>query len=176
MTDPKRVPNPIRAARALPKGAAIIYRHYGSEDRHGIAKALRDITFAREQQFLIGHDPELAIEAGADGVHFRRDAALIEPTLWRKRCPGWIITMAGLKGEQTYLGNSLLLDGIFISSVFKSDSPSAGLPIGTEAFAQICTAAPVPVIALGGINEKTALNLLGTGAAGIAGIGGFLRA
>lgn len=176
MTDPKRVPEPVRAARALPKGAAIIYRHYGREDRHGIAKALRDITFEREQQLLIGHDPELAIEAGADGVHFRRDAALIEPTLWRKRCPDWIITMAGLKGEQTYLGNFLVLDGIFISSVFKSDSPSAGLPIGTEAFAQICTAMPVPVIALGGINEKTAPNLLGTGAAGVAGIGGILWA
>lgn len=174
MTDPKRVPDLVRAARALPKGAAIIYRHYGSEDRHGIAKALRDITFAREQQFLIGHDPELAIEAGADGVHFRRNATLIEPTLWRKRCPDWIITMAGLKGEKNYSGSLSVLDGIFISSVFKSNSPSAGAPIGTAALAQICAATPVPVIALGGINEKTAPSLLGTGAAGIAGIGGIL--
>jgi len=54
------------------------------------------VTFKRQQQFLIGDDPQLAIEVGADGVHFRRDANVSAPTLWRQRCPDWLISMAGI--------------------------------------------------------------------------------
>lgn len=174
MTDPKRVPDPVTAAQRLPEGTAIIYRHFGKEERYEEAEALRQVTFARRQQLLIGHDPGLAIIVGADGVHFRRDAALVLPSLWRKRCPDWIITMAGLKGSQHYTGNLMASNGIFISSIFSSLSPSAGHPIGIETLTEICAKLPVPVIALGGINVKTAPELIGTGAAGLAGIEGLL--
>ncbi len=137
------------------------------------AKALRNITFARRQQFLIGNDPDLAIEIGADGVHFRRDAALVEPKLWRRRCPDWLITMAGIKSGN-YTGNLDVLDGLFISSVFDSQSPSAGNPIGIKQFSNITKALKVPVFALGGITAANAHELAGSGAAGLAGVSGFV--
>lgn len=174
MTDPKRVSDVVAAALKLPQGTAIIYRHFGSAHRFVDAEALRQVTFKCGQQFLIGDDPELAIEVGADGVHFRRDAKLTDPTLWRQRCPDWLISMAGIKSGD-YIGDLSVLDGLLVSSVFPSQSPSAGDPIGAERFTQLVRYLPAPIFALGGVNKKTAPKLLGSGAAGIAGIGFSLR-
>lgn len=174
MTDPQRVIDPVAIARALPRGAAIIYRHFGKDGHIKEAKALRQVTFENEQQLLMGHDPELAVDIGADGVHFRRDADLLAPRHWRGNCPGWIITMAGLKGSQDYKSDLSVLDGLFISSVFYSKSPSAGDPIGVAALSEICKNLDVAVFALGGVNQRTIGKLTGTGIAGIAGIEGLL--
>lgn len=173
MTDPKRLPDPLIAAQNLPEGAAIIYRHFGEDNRQNLAQQLRQITFARRQQFLVGHDPELAAAVGADGVHFRRGANTALPALWRRRCPDWIITMAGLKNGKAYAGKLSVLDALFVSSVFPSTSPSAGEPIGTKGLRSACKTHDVPVIALGGINSANAAQLVGTGAAGLAGISGI---
>ncbi len=186
MTDPQRVLDPVAVAQGLPRGSAIIYRHFGRDGHRREADALRQVTFARDQQLLMGHDPELAVQIGADGVHFRRDGQVLAPSLWREKCPDWIITMAGLKGgqkyqknyqksyQQNYQGDLSVLDGLFVSSVFYSKSPSAGDPIGVPALTDICARLPVPVFALGGINTRTVHDLIGSGAAGLAGIEGLI--
>lgn len=174
MTDPQRALDPIAAAKNLPKGTAVIYRHFGHENHERVAEQLRGVTFEKDQQFLIGHDPELAMKVGADGVHFRRDEALRAPMIWRQRCPDWIISMAGLKGAQTYSGDLSVLDGLFISSVFYSKSPSAGDPIGVDVLKKICDDLEVPVFALGGVKPSTAPKLIESGAAGLAGIDGLM--
>jgi len=170
MTDPKRVTDVVAAAEMLPRRAAIIYRHFGSAHRFVDAETLRQVTFKRQQQFLIGDDPQLAIEVGADGVHFRRDANVSAPTLWRQRCPDWLISMAGIK-MGNYAGDVSILDGLLLSSIFPSQSQSAGDPIGVETLKEKTRKLPVPVFALGGVNNKTAPKLIGSGAAGVAGIG-----
>ncbi len=170
MTDPERVPDVVAAALKLPRGTAIIYRHFGSAHRFVDAEALRHVTFERGQQLLIGADPELAIEVGADGVHFRRDAKVELPTLWRQRCPDWLISMAGIKSGD-YAGDLSVLDGLLISSIFPSQSLSAGQPIGVQNFANKVASLAAPIFALGGIHKDTAPKLIGSGAAGIAGIG-----
>jgi len=78
--------------------------------------------------------------------------------------------MAGIKSGEYQSGLSAL-DGLLVSSVFPSQSPSAGVPIGIESFSKLTRALPVPVFALGGVNKTTAPKLIGSGAAGLAGIG-----
>jgi len=173
MSDPDRVPDIFPVLKKLPEGAALIYRHFGKADRYEEALNLRQITFARQQQFLIGDDPDLAIRVGADGVHFRRDPSLVGPNLWHTRIPDWIITMAGLKGSMVYEADVSVLDGLFVSSVFESQSPSAGQAIGTDSLKDLSQTLSVPIIALGGINMETVLKLKGTGAAGLASVSGF---
>lgn len=170
MTDPARVSDVIKAAQALPNGAAIIYRHFGKADKYEEATALRQITFAKSQQLLIGADPKLAIAIGADGVHCQRDAAMQAPKLWRQRCPDWIISMAGIKTGD-YQGSLTVLDGLIVSSIFKSQSPSAGTPIGIDGLKGLTKSLPVPIFALGGVNKETAPTLINSDAAGLAGIG-----
>ena len=81
--------------------------------------------------------------------------------------------MAGLKGTQNYKGDLSVLDGLFISSIFYSKSPSAGDPIGVQQLSQICQTLDVAVIALGGINPRTVGDLENSGAAGLAGVDGL---
>jgi len=176
MTDPERLPDPVAAAKQMPKGAAIIYRHFGKPDAFEEAEKLRQVTFDRHQQLLIGTDPKLATKVGADGVHFPRDAALEAPTLWRQLCPDWIISMAGLKTGD-YTGDLNVLNALLVSSIFKSHSPSAGTPIGLEglkARADALSDYKPGIFALGGINADTAKQLINSGAAGIAGVSGII--
>ncbi len=176
MTDPSAHGDVLASARAMPKSSAIIYRHFGAGNRAEIAHNLRQETFARGQQLLIGNDPELAVECGADGVHFKRDAAVSAPTLWRARCPDWLITMAGIKGTEgeggdyiDYSGDLSVLDGLMVSSVFASTSESAGKPIGLKKLLNITAVLGAPIVALGGVNDQTAEALEGYGLSGLAG-------
>lgn len=170
MSDPAVHSDVCGAARRAPKGCAVIYRHFGAQDRMHIARRLRQITFARQQQFLIGNDPAMCSAVGADGVHFTRSASLVASALWRRRCPDWLITAAGIKGDYLgYTGDISVLDAIFISSVFGSSSKSAGVPIGAARVHKIARALDVPVAALGGITDITAGALTGTDVSSLAG-------
>ena len=169
-TDPARIEDPVEVVRRLPKGCAVIYRHFGNPKD---AQALRDLTQAQARQFLIGNDPDLAVSIGADGVHFARDAHLSKPISWRAKRPDWIITMAGLKAG-AYLAPLGSLDALFLSSVFPSRSPSAGIPIGIDGLRDTAARLPVPVFALGGVDAGTAPHLIQSGAVGLAAIEGLI--
>lgn len=170
MTDPKRTPDVLRGAAGLPNGSTLIYRHFGADNKYAIATALRQICFVREVQFLIARDEELAMVTGADGLHFPEKYLSHAPKL-RARYPDWLLSGAVHSAEA--LQNTKSLDGAILSPVFTSDSPSAGKPLGIKAFAKITHAAPVPVFALGGISGTNVSQLLGSRAAGIAGVSAF---
>ena len=170
MSDPKRLPDICTAAQNLPRGSALIYRHFGADDKEVIASALRQICFVKGVQFLIGQDEALARSCGADGLHLpERDLGRVESL--RKRYPDWLLTGA-VHGEAA-LCKAGALDAAILSPVFKSQSPSAGTPLGLEEFTKMARNTSVPVFALGGINAKTAPRLLCSGAAGIAGVSGI---
>jgi len=170
MTDPERVENPMAIAKKLPRGSAIIYRHFGNPVQ---AEALRALTRDKGQQLLIGNDPELAESINADGVHFARDPLLEGPRKWRAKYPDWVITMAGLKSGD-YLSPFEPLDALFISAVFPSRSPSAGEPLGIAALKSRAAHLPVPVYALGGITAANAFKLYETHITGLAAIEGLI--
>ena len=67
-------------------------------------------------------------------------------------------------------------DLTLVSPVFPSDSPSAGPAMGVEAFTALVQAVAVPVYALGGVNTRTAPQLSGSGAQGLAMVEGLLGA
>ena len=169
MSDPKRTPDLLSLVQALPSGSAVIYRHFGAP---GLERRLRSLTEAKGIQLLIGNDPELAINCGADGVHFSRrtDAKVIQR--WRNEHPGWIISAAAPK-PWAVPPASASLDAVFVSSIFASASPSSGTPIGVSALERISKDCPCPVFALGGITDENAPTLAKTGIAGIAAIGGL---
>ena len=62
-----------------------------------------------------------------------------------------------------------------IPSIFSSQSPSAGAPIGVQALKNYVKKCPVPIYALGGVNKTTAPLLHKTGIAGIAAIEGVTK-
>lgn len=173
MSDPDRTPDVLKIARRLPEGSALIYRHFGVKNRKAIAKKLRNITYERDIQLFIGQDAKLAAGVGADGVHFaERDLA--KGLALHAEYPDVLITGAAhsLKAVQMCVQNKM--DAAIVSSVFKSESPSAsGAPLGVEAFAYLAGNVDIPLMALGGITPKNVSALYGSGASGIAGVSSF---
>jgi thiamine-phosphate pyrophosphorylase len=169
LTDPARTPDPVAAAAALPRGSVVVYRSFGAHDRLDIARRLRRVTHERGLRLLIGLDWRLARRVGADGVHLPQRAMAMAPVL-RRRGPDWLISAAAHDLAAIAAAARWRPDALLVSPVFPSRSPSAGRPLGVVRFAAMTRRASTPVIALGGVNGRTAKRLLATGAAGVAAI------
>jgi thiamine-phosphate pyrophosphorylase len=172
LTDPRRTPDPERLAARLPRGAGLVYRSFGAPDPVERAMALRRIAWSKGLVFLVGADTALAAHVGADGVHLPERAAHQAAGLRHAR-PGWLITAAAHSRAALLRADRLKLDAVFLSAVFASGSPSAGAPLGPVRFAALIRDVATPVIALGGVNDRTAPQLKSTGAWGLAAVAGL---
>ena len=175
LTDPARTPEPGRIVARLPRGAVVVYRAFGAADRLAVAKTLRRLTRRRGLKLLIGADWRLAAALGADGVHLPQKLMRLAPRLRRAR-PGWLISAAAHDPAAMIAGAHWRLDALLVSVVFDSNSPSAsGRALGPLRFAARVQQSKVPVIALGGVNARTAPRLQRSGAAGLAGVEVFAK-
>lgn len=168
-TDPARTPDPLTLAEALPRGAGLVYRHFGASDAPQIAAELARIARRRGLKLLIGQDFRLASAVGADGVHLPERMASLSGAL-RRAHPDWIVTSAAHSGRAARLSDG---DAVVISPAFASRSASAGPPLGSLKVAQLIRIAGKPVYALGGITGQTAKRLRMTGIVGLAAVDGL---
>lgn len=168
-TDPVRTPDPVAIARSLPRGAGVVYRHFGADQREAVAETLRRV---RGIVLLIGADDALATHVGADGVHLPEPLAHRAAALKRRR-PAWIVTAAAHSAAA--LRRAAGADAAVLSPVFVSRSESAGAALGLARATRMAMAAPLPVIGLGGVTRSRADELLRRGFAGAAGVDLFLK-
>lgn len=161
MTDDDRLPDPVAAARALPKGSLVIVRARDAKRRHALGDALRTQTHGLI--LLAADDPVLA--DCLHGLHLpeahARDAAH-----WRALRPHWVITVAAHspRGLQAPYADAALLSPVFAT---KSHPGAKTLtPARARLMAQH---ALLPVLALGGVTARNAALL--PGFSGIAAIG-----
>ena len=171
-TDPQRTPDLEAAARALPAGAALVYRAFGAPDAEAQAKRLLALVRARRGLLLVGADADLAASIGAAGVHLPERAAFQArriKALW----PEWLVTAAAHSPRAARRARTAGADAAVVAAVFPSRSPSAGRPTGVLRLAAIARAAGLPIYALGGVNDLTAGRLRGIGLAGLAAVEGF---
>ncbi|WP_084420788.1 thiamine phosphate synthase [Henriciella litoralis] len=168
MTDSARLENPAAIIDALPPGIGVIIRHFGQANARAEAVDLVKQCVDTQRKVLIAADPDLANGTGADGVHwpFRlyRQAARFETKFG-------ISTMSVHNSEEFRRAHQAGVDALIVSTVFKSDSPSARAPMGLMRFASIARATELPVYALGGIDVRTAQRVARFG--GFASVSGF---
>jgi thiamine-phosphate pyrophosphorylase len=145
----------------------VIYRHFGAPARRRMARALARVCGDRGLALLIAADPDLARDIGADGVHWP------EARLPAIREPFALVTAAAHSSEAVSRAARFGADACILSPVFPTRSASARKPLGLFRASQIARAASLPVIALGGINGRTASRLSGRGFAGLAAVDGF---
>ena len=164
MTDDDRLPDPLRAAAALPRGAMVVVRARDPARREALARAL----LGRPHLIvLIAGDPALAARLGADGLHLPEVRAR-EAGHWRARHPRWLLSAA----QHGPRPPSPHLDLVFLSPVFPTRSHPGGVSLGPARAGLIARAATLPVYALGGIDAQNAPRL--SGFAGIAAIGALV--
>ncbi|MBN07566.1 MAG: thiamine phosphate synthase [Rhodospirillaceae bacterium] len=175
MTDSVRTPDPVQIAERLPRGTAVILRHYDTPDRYNLARQLKRVCQERALILIIAGDARLADIVSADGLHMP-EWTITRPQLSHRRwlrlknriSTAAVHSMPGL--NRAY---RMGVDAVFVSPVFPTASHPTQPATGVLSFARQSRAALVPIIALGGITVVTAPKLIGTSCAGIAAIGGL---
>ncbi len=173
MTDSRRLPDPLPAITGLPRGSAVILRHYEDAGREVLARRMASLCRARGLRLLIGGDGRLAAAVGADGLHL--PDFMVRRGLVLRRRPGWIITAAAHSPAALRRAARAGADAVLLSPVFVTASHPGVPTLGIQRFARLCRRSPLPVYALGGITAATMPRLAAAGAVGIAGIGCFLN-
>ena len=163
MTDDVRLPEPMDAVRALPKGSAVIVR--ARRHREELAGQVMKVAKARRLIVLVAGDAQLAVRLGADGVHLA-EARAREAPHWRARFPHLIITCAVHSPRGLH---PAAVDAVLLSPVFATPSHPQRAALGAARANLMAFNAPVAVYALGGIAARNAARLAGF--KGIAAIG-----
>lgn len=176
MTDRARLPDPLPLLDRLPAGSLVVLREPDARTRRARAKALAIACRARRLTLMIAGDVDLAIMLKA-GLHLPEAQARVAGArvrLWHRRM-GRTLTVAA-HGRRALARAALLsADAAFLSPLFPTASHPGARPLGILRFRVLVRDARVPVWALGGVDDETIRCLRGSGAVGIAAIGGLSR-
>jgi thiamine-phosphate pyrophosphorylase len=164
--------DPRRVAATLPRGSAVLLRHYAVPDRSRLARALAVICRRRGLVLIIAADWRLAASVGADGCHLPEHAAKRGPApglrLWR-RTGKRLITAAAHSRRALNRARVVGADAALLSPVFATRNYRPAALLGVTRTALWARAVNLPILALGGVNALTARALRAV--SGIAGVG-----
>jgi thiamine-phosphate pyrophosphorylase len=171
-TDPIRTPSPERVMAGLPRGAGVVFRAFGRPDALERGRELLKLARRRGLIFLVGGDARLARALRADGLHLpERDVPhRVDRHVWPR---GFLVTAAAHSPAAANRASRAGVDGVVVSAVFPSASPSAGRALGPMRLAAWTRSANCPVYALGGVDTRTVKRLPLTGVSGFAAIDAF---
>ena len=160
---------------AVRGGAAIVQlREKGLEDDAFLAEAKRFAALCRAlgAVSIINDRPDIALAAGADGVHLGQSDLEAE----RARAllgPDKIIGVSAHSPEEARRAREAGADYLGCGAAFATGTKSDARLISKETIRAVTAAAGIPVVAIGGISRENLLELRGLGLAGIAVVSGI---
>jgi thiamine-phosphate pyrophosphorylase len=159
----------LRAIARLPRGSAVVVRHYSLDEtaRRDLFARIRRIGRSRDLRILLAGDEATAREWGAHGHHSRhRRTANAKPWLHSAPVHDLPELRAAIRAGA---------DAVLLSPLFATRSHPGARPLGAARFAAIARRSCVPVIALGGVRPRHEALVRQLGAAGFAAIDGLTR-
>jgi thiamine-phosphate pyrophosphorylase len=122
---------------------------------------------------LVNDRLDVAIAAGAHGVHLRGDSMAAARV--RRLVPAGFLIGRSIHSlaEARDAAQEGAVDYLIFGTMFPTSAKPGATPQGLEALAQVAAATTIPVLAVGGITRDTAGRLAAAGAAGVAAIGLF---
>ena len=128
-----------------------------------------------EARVLVNDRLDVALAAGAAGVHLGgASVPAREAVRWLQKSnppAGFRIGVSCHRREEAREAEDAGASYVYFGPVFDTPSKkSYGPPQGIVRLAQVCSAVRIPVIAIGGVNERNATQCVRAGAAGIAAI------
>ena len=117
--------------------------------------------------FVIDDDVELAMAIGADGVHVGQ-SDMEAGTARRRIGKDKILGVSVQTVKEARIAAECGADYLGVGAVFPTNSKEDAEIVRYETLKEICSAAAVPVVAIGGINDENVMQLAGSGIAGIA--------
>ncbi len=174
MTDSRRLAEPEPIVSRLPRGSAVILRHYDDPDRAALADRLSRLCRRIGIRLLIAGDGRLAAAVSAGGMHLPETLIARAPRTWRLwRQPGQLVTAAAHSPAAMMGAARAGVDAVLLSPVFPTESHPGAPALGSLLFARWARNSPLPVYALGGVSANTIGRLVGSGTVGVATVGGF---
>jgi thiamine-phosphate pyrophosphorylase len=161
MTDERIGDRLWEALAALPEGAGVVFRHYATpkDEREALARRVAEICDDCRFTLAIAGNVALARSVGAALVHNpERDPGLLP------------VSRAAHSLEEARLAVDAGASMIFLSPMFETRSHPDREPLSRAVARQIVAACPVPVIALGGMDQARFDELKSDGFLGWAGI------
>jgi thiamine-phosphate pyrophosphorylase len=152
MTDERQGEGLWKALERLPRGAGVVFRHYGltAKERRRLFLTVKMTT--KERRFILLSGRERL--RGADGAHNARRGVSASAHNLRE------LRAAERQGAAF----------VFVSPVFPTRSHPGARTLGRVRFGLLAHQARIPVIALGGLDARKARSLKALGAYGWAGI------
>lgn len=138
-----------------------------------IAKSIGTITKKYSIPLIINDDIEVAVTAGADGVHLgMSDTDVI--TARRLVGKDFIIGASARTVETAVAAERDGADYLGVGAVFGTSTKADAKTINVNIFKTIVNSVSIPVIAIGGVNATNVIQLKDSGAAGIAVVSAIL--
>jgi len=145
------------------------------DEQIDLAKSLLPIVRRYDACLTLHGDAALSQASSSDGVHL---SAGSDPIAARKLLgPDKLIGVSLHTVTEAEALDPEIVDYAVAGPAFETPSkPGYGPEIGRKGLAEIARAARVPIVAIGGLNATRAAEVLASGPAGIAVMGGVMRA
>lgn len=182
ITDPKLAPGRDHvaiAAAALAGGADMIQLRDKAEDLRDLlrqAQAIRALCRSHGAIFIVNDRLDLALAAGADGVHMGQEDLPAEAAR-RLLPPGRILGVSTHNREQAEAARLAGADYIGFGPMFPTGTKDTGYtPRGLEGLREVRAAISLPILAIGGITLDTVDGVIAAGATAPAVISAIVAA
>jgi thiamine-phosphate pyrophosphorylase len=132
-----------------------------------VGKKIKEITGENKIPFVINDNIEVALALDADGVHVGQsdmNARNVRALIGEDKILGVSVRTV----EQALLAIEHGADYLGVGAVFSTSTKNDAEDVAFETLRAICDAVSIPVVAIGGINEKNIMELKGTGIDGVA--------
>lgn len=150
---------------------AVVLREKDAPDgeRRLLAGALRRVLDRALGVLLVASDGPVPTDLPADGVHLSAAAP------WPKARPALVGRSCH---DERELGRAATegADYVTVSPVYPTESKPGATPLSVDGLARLCSLAPMPVFALGGVTANRARECVDAGAYGLAVIGAVMAA
>ena len=166
------------AAAAIKGGARTIQlrdKTTPKRDLLAIARQLQELCADKGALFIINDHLDIALAADADGLHLGQQDLPVSTA--RRLLPiDKIIGCSVTNSEQAAAAASDGADYIAVGAIYPTSSKEVEEVIGLEAIAAIKEAVALPLVAIGGINQHNAAEVMAAGADSVAVISAIMAA
>ena len=166
------------ATEIIRGGAKIIQlrdKHSSKKELLPIAQQLEKLCTEHNVLFMVNDYLDLALAADADGLHLGQEDLPTKEA--RKLLPiDKILGCSATTAEQAIAAEADGADYIAAGSVFPSPTKEDAHVIGLQGLRQIKEAVSLPLVAIGGITEDNAAEVIAAGADSVAVISAILQA
>jgi len=171
--------SPVALAEALLAGGArclqLRWKPAAPREVLEAARAIHPLARAAGALFIVNDRPDVALLAGADGVHVGQDD-LPPAAVRRVLGQGRIVGVSTHDLDQVRAAVAAGADYVAVGPVYATISKVGALaPRGLDLVRAARPLVPCPLVAIGGIDARTAPDVIAAGADAVAMIGALVR-